>query len=215
MNLIFRKGEINMKHIRNKSLMSDSDAQAGIGTLIIFIAMVLVAAVAAAVLIQTSGVLQQKSQETGSQAIEEVSSNIGIESIVGHRTDASTNDLEYVNITVKVMAGAGDIDISQLRISIQNKTGRTDNIQYNTTNLTSTTFTVTELRDEDDSYNTDNSNYVINTGDLITINLKPGIDFPAREPMRIELNPEHGAAVIKDLTMPASYGVDIYINLFP
>ncbi|MHC1573139.1 MAG: archaellin/type IV pilin N-terminal domain-containing protein, partial [Candidatus Syntropharchaeales archaeon] len=145
-----------MKHIRNKSLMSDSDAQAGIGTLIIFIAMVLVAAVAAAVLIQTSGVLQQRSQETGSQAIEEVSSNIGIESIVGHRTNASTNDLEYVNITVKVMAGAGDIDISQLRISIQNKTGRTDNIQYNTTNLTSTTFTVTERRDEDDSYNTDN-----------------------------------------------------------
>lgn len=215
MNLIFRKGEINMKHIRNKNLMSDSDAQAGIGTLIIFIAMVLVAAVAAAVLIQTSGVLQQKSQETGAQAIEEVSSNIGIENIVGHRSSASTNDLEYVNITVKVMAGAGDIDISQLRISIQNKTGRTDNIQYSATNLTSTTFTVTERRDEDDSYNTANSNYVINSGDLVTINLKPSIDFPAREPMRIELNPEHGAAVIKDLTTPASYGVDIYINLFP
>ncbi|RLG35905.1 flagellin [Methanosarcinales archaeon] len=195
--------------------MSDSDAQAGIGTLIIFIAMVLVAAVAAAVLIQTSGVLQQRSQETGSQAIEEVSSNIGIENIVGHRSSASTNDLEYVNITVKVMAGAGDIDISQLRISIQNKTGRTDNIQYSATNLTSTTFTVTERRDEDDSYNTANSNYVINSGDLVTINLKPSIDFPAREPMRIELNPEHGAAVIKDLTTPASYGVDIYINLFP
>ena len=206
-----------MKHIRNKSLMSDSDAQAGIGTLIIFIAMVLVAAVAAAVLIQTSGVLQQRSQETGSQAIEEVSSNIGIESIVGHRTDASTNDLEYVNITVKVMAGAGDIDISQLRISIQNKTDRTDNIGYTSDSslLSGMNFTVRELRDEDDSYNTDNSNYVINTGDLITINLKPGIDFPAREPMRIELNPEHGAAVIKDLTMPASYGVDIYISLFP
>ncbi|MCW7077131.1 MAG: flagellin [Candidatus Syntrophoarchaeum sp.] len=197
--------------------MSDSDAQAGIGTLIIFIAMVLVAAVAAAVLIQTSGVLQQRSQETGTQAIEEVSSNIGIESIVGHRSSASSNDLEYVNITVKVMAGAGDIDISQLIIAIQNKTDRTDNIGYtsNSSLLSGMNFTVRELRDEDDSYNTTNNNYVINTGDLVTINLNPSIDFPAREPMRIELNPEHGAAVIKDLTMPASYGVDIYISLFP
>ncbi|MHC1603735.1 MAG: archaellin/type IV pilin N-terminal domain-containing protein [Candidatus Syntropharchaeales archaeon] len=202
--------------------MSDSDAQAGIGTLIIFIAMVLVAAVAAAVLIQTSGVLQQKSQETGSQAIEEVSSNIGIENIVGHRSSASTNDLEYVNITVKVMAGAGDIDISQLRISIQNKTTRIEDIEYvadtDPANQTSTQFYVVDLRDDDNSLNTSTTTTtVINSGDLINIVLKPGtaMDFPTREPVRIELNPEHGAAVIKALTTPASYGVDIYVNLFP
>ncbi|MHC1566745.1 MAG: archaellin/type IV pilin N-terminal domain-containing protein [Candidatus Syntropharchaeia archaeon] len=195
--------------------IKDEKAQVGIGTLIIFIAMVLVAAVAAAVLIQTSGVLQQKSQETGTEAIEEVSSNIEIVNIVGHRASASTNDLEYVNLTVRVMPGAGDIDISQVRISIQNKTSRTDNIQYHETNLTSTTFTVTELRDEDNSYDTSNDNYVINSGDLVTINLKPSIDYPAREPMQIEINPEHGTAVIKELTTPASYGVKLYITLFP
>jgi len=204
-----------MKYIRNKNLRKDNRAQAGIGTLIIFIAMVLVAAVAAAVLIQTSGVLQQRSQETGTQAIAEVSSNIGVENIVGERASTSTNDLQFVNMTIRSMAGAGDIDISQLRITIQNKTGRTDNIQYDASTLSGTTFTVTERRDKDDSYNTTNSNYVINSGDLITINLQPSIDFPVRQPMRIEMNPESGSAVIKDLTMPASYGVDIYINLFP
>ena len=109
----------------NKHLMINNDrAQAGIGTLIIFIAMVLVAAVAAAVLIQTSGVLQEKAQSTGKQATEEVSSNLMVKSIEGIRANNDTtaanmsDTIDLLKITVALNIGSSEIDLNQVVITI-------------------------------------------------------------------------------------------------
>ena len=205
----------------NKILMrNDTRAQVGIGTLIIFIAMVLVAAVAAAVLIQTSGVLQQKAQATGKETVQEVASNIEVTQIVGARTSTTSNDFEYVNITMKVMAGADAIDIGQFIIALQNKSVRLDGITYeaDVITLTSSLFHVVELRDDDASLSTStNTSTVINSGDLVYISLKPAtsMDFPTREPVRIEIKPEYGASVVRTFTTPSSYGVETNVVLYP
>ncbi|MCL7411679.1 MAG: flagellin [Methanosarcinaceae archaeon] len=203
----------------NKIFMrKDTRAQVGIGTLIIFIAMVLVAAVAAAVLIQTSGVLQQKAQATGKETVQEVASNLEITQIVG-AVNANNDNFTAINITMKVMAGAKPIDISQFVLALQDKTDRTDGITYNISTSTANKdeFRVFELRDDDESLNAlGTSDTVINSGDLIYISIIPGsLTFPTREPVRIEIKPEYGASVVMEFTTPSSYGTNENVILYP
>ena len=73
-----------VKNMKNemKNENRDNVAAIGIGAMIVFIALILVAAVAAAVIIQTAEKLQQNAQSTGEDTTDMMASKIGILSVV-------------------------------------------------------------------------------------------------------------------------------------
>ncbi len=195
------------------NIIRDNKADVGIGTLIIFIAMVLVAAVAAAVLIQTSGVLQQKAQSTGKEATAEVASNIKIDSIVGNLYNGSdlTENIQKLNVTVSLSAGGTDIDMEKVIVRYVNETtSRT--LNYSGT-ASETAFFYFEER-----YVSGRDDKVLQPGDLgvITINLNAtGQELAVRKKGTITIIPETGTPVLKDIVAPATFGTKTMIQLFP
>jgi len=103
------------------SLKADNKAETGIGTLIVFIAMVLVAAVAATVLIHTAGTLQQKATSTGSQTTQQVSTGIQVLSIQGLDSNATYptyGNIKWIAIDIGVSAGSSSINLGNITVSM-------------------------------------------------------------------------------------------------
>ena len=72
----------NMKRKEMKNENENTLAAMGIGAMIVFIALILVAAVASAVIIQTAEKLQQNAQTTGDQTQQQMASKISLLSVV-------------------------------------------------------------------------------------------------------------------------------------
>ena len=200
---------------QRKTLKDDASAQVGIGTMIVFIATVLVAAIAAGVLIATSSDLQEKSSKTGSEATEQVASNLNIDSVVGKRDVAGDAGLKDLEIYVSLAPGASEVDLEQMKLQI------TDGQKLVTLDyaaaVSATEFAASALRDADSSFTA--ANPVMNEGDLVRIDIDlstaAGIDmeFAPRSDVKVTMLPEVGNPVEKAFDTPNSYGSKLILDL--
>jgi len=99
-----------------KRFKKNENGAVGIGTLIVFIAMVLVAAIAAAVLINTSGALQDRANKTAAEATDDVSGGLKVQHIEGWVTDESIGgvpEITILRVYLALHAGTDAVNIEQ------------------------------------------------------------------------------------------------------
>lgn len=189
-----------------RRLLEEKRAQVGIGTMIVFIASVLVAAIAAAVLLDVSGSLQERSSRTGMEATQQVSSNLVVKSISGERTaTTSTDPLETLLIRVQLAPGANQLDLKQLIIEISD--GNThDHLNYTDAAPGAGQFTASAIRDVDGSFSP--TAPVMSSGSLTELEIDMianSMPIEIRESFELSLIPEVGVHVNADFRSPASF----------
>ncbi len=200
----------------------DKKAEMGIGTLIVFIAIVLVAAVAAAVIIDTAGLVQQQAQDTGTRAIADVSTGLKVVNIMGDRwndTNVLVNRIHTLEIKVRLQAGSPPIWFEELIVEITDGSVE-QSLQYRhvTTSYramaNTTHFTVEPIRDSDLSWR--NYQYVTE-GTLVKIYINAsaiGLNLIVQKHVIIKLIPKRGSATLETFTTPDAYGADRFVQLY-
>jgi len=199
----------------------------GIGAMIVFIAMVLVAGIAASVLIQTSTRLETQALATGSETTAEVASGIAVYDVLGY-TNSSVEDISKIAIGIRPRAGSAEIDISQIfmELSISTKKcllnyssswyddsdgfddvfSKTVFPDYDSGNGSCMQFGVLVIEDADDSISS--TAPVMNRGDKVYLCINAtGTHNTLEERLDIWgiVVPEEGAPGMVSFTTPASY----------
>jgi len=157
-------------------MFNDTDrGQVGIGTLIVFIAMVLVAAIAAGVLINTAGLLQTQAEATGEESSQQVSDRLQIQSATGNVTTAG--DIDSLNITVTKAPGADDIQLENVTYEfVTSNQVITDVVAPGQISAITSSTTDNVITDRSDRYqlefnSTDHFNNNFQGGDRVTVTL--------------------------------------------
>jgi flagellin FlaB len=183
--------------------------ETGIGTLIVFIAMILVAAIAASVLLGTAGSLQQKALTTGKQTQQEVASGIQVVTLTA--TDGTDGAIESFELLMKLTAGSDPLALNDTLITFDTKT-TTQNIRfcgnYNP-NASAVNESLGECNGTSSLYSaeylkngTDHLGNYLTTGDVVKVRFESSTNISQSQMLKVRLIPKHGVIVPVDLVTP-------------
>ncbi len=192
--------------VKKRLPSSGEHGQVGIGTLIVFIAMVLVAAIAAGVLINTAGFLQTQAESTGEQSASQVSDSAQVVYASGA---VGNNAITEVNLTVKKAPGSDNINLSKATIQWS---GTTSEILTGTTKgASASTFNISKIDAE-----LGGPPVLVDTEDRLAIDMDPEqIDKAIRAGATVDLTivTQSGATTTYTLTVPESLEDKDTVNL--
>jgi len=172
----------------------DEEGAMGVGTLIVFIAMVLVAAVAASVLINTANKLQQQAQKTGDQAIQEVSTAFTVKDVV-LKDDGDDGSYDQIILRYKLAAGSPEQNLSNTMITVSN-----GNKSYSVEGDSTSTVNIYDESGSGTSGDILAHGYMAeNTLDVDSNGLDP---MSTQEDMNIKIIPKHGTPTLVKFSTP-------------
>ena len=188
--------------------------QVGIGTLIVFIAMVLVAAIAAGVLINTAGFLQSSAEESGEQASEQVTNRLVEVGTVGNvantSDETSPTNIDFVNMTTRLAPGSADVNLNDTTMQWVSPEGSSQLVAHGTQSSAAgtdyPTFNWTTVQDNDASVANDNTlNDPVDRA-LITVSLaQPGLNtLNSGQSAELQISTRSGGQTTVTLVVPDS-----------
>lgn len=188
-----------------ENLDEDQSGIVGIGTMIVFIAMIIVASVAAGVLINTSGSLQQQARATGEETIAEVSSGIKVLAAKG-QTATDNNHIQKIDLIVRPYAGSQGINLENTVIQFKS--------DYEVNHLTSGEFSVENLQDVSNT-----GKWMLETmGDIVKVKLRTSDgDFNTglgpSESATVTFYPNSGFKTVYGISVPPTTESDSWYEL--
>jgi flagellin FlaB len=212
--------------LTQRMLFKKDNAAIGIGTLIIFIAMILVAGMTASILIETMNNLEQTALKSGQDAVKDISSGLKVTHISGFNNGSV---IDQIAIFIELIAGSDVIDLTETYISITDTSKEVilnystsvfstsvSNGLFGTVNsswLTATQYGIMVVRDIDSSCTS--TSPVINDEDLLVILVNTSQCFSGigtRTEVSGNIVPEQGISGIISFTTPSTY-IDTIIDL--
>ena len=180
---------------------NNSKKAEGIGTLIIFIAMILVAAVAAGVLIQTASSLQSKSLDVGRQSQEKITTDVEVVQVYAFNTSDAVIDgtTDVLTMVIRLGSGSAPINLEDLIIKMDTQAG-SQNLQHVVGAYSTTLYNVTYISNG----GTAAADGYLSVGDLASIQFTNLNDVGEGETATIRLLTKNGAVKPVDLTTPSA-----------
>jgi flagellin FlaB len=166
----------------------DDRGQVGIGTLIVFIALVLVAAIAAGVLINTAGFLQSQAEATGQESTDQVSNAIQVVGATGEVTDVSGDALvTEPRVVLSLGPGSDAVDLSAATYQIIGNGADSIDSAGSLGTTGSETITLTGISGGSDTLLSDSSDRIEVAIDLDAASNNAPLGNTASNPSEVEL----------------------------
>ncbi len=179
---------------RKSRFQENDEATIGIGTLIVFIALVLVAAIAAAVIIKTAGELEQRAQQTGTDAARSATGGVAILSTVGR---IQGGQITEVYLIIQLAAGSSGVDLDGTIVSYRDDTDYDENMTHVFT-------TIVDI---------DSDNTILGRGETMNLTVS-GLTIQEGETFSIKIIPPHRVpATTESYIAPESFATYNYIDL--